>query len=438
MKYYGRYKQMNLSDRMAIEMALCNKEKLKTIAKRLGRHPTTISNEIKQNRTFIKGYYYLSNDCRKAKSCARKHICGDAYCNGRCVRCRIKDCHQYCDAYVSRACERFLHPPYVCNGCLDRANCTKDRYMYVAKFADAASERRRSESRQGSHLKGRELKELDELVSELVMKGQPLAHIYAEHSEEIPVSLRTVYNYIENQTLSIRNIDLRRKTRYKLKRKRQAQKQRERFWKYREGRTYDDYLIFMKQRDDSMTVEMDTVKGVRETGKRLLTMIFRKNSVMLLFLMPDGTAESVKSVFDYLYTILGTECFQRLFPVILTDNGSEFKRVDDLEMTSDFEYRTTVFYCDPMASWQKPHIEKNHEYIRYVIPRGRSLNKYTQDDITLLMNHINSIKRPGLENRSPYELAEDDEDMQQLMHVLKMHPVKADEVHLKPDLFNKL
>lgn len=41
-------------------------------------------------------------------------------------------------------------------------------------------------------------------------------------------------------------------------------------------------------------VEMDTVKGVREQGKRLLTMIFRKNNVMLLFLMPDGKAESVK------------------------------------------------------------------------------------------------------------------------------------------------
>lgn len=32
-------------------------------------------------------------------------------------------------------------------------------------------------------------------------------------------------------------------------------------------------------------VEMDTVKGVREQGKRLLTMIFRKNNVMLLFLI---------------------------------------------------------------------------------------------------------------------------------------------------------
>ena len=138
-------------------------------------------------------------------------------------------------------------------------------------------------------------------------------------------------------------------------------------------------------------VEMDTVKGVRERGKRLLTMIFQDNSVMLIFLLPDAKAASVKRIFDYLERGLGLERFQRLFPVFLTDNGSEFKKVDELELTEDYEYRTKVFYCDPMASWQKPHIEKNHEYIRYVLPKGKSLNPYTQEDMTLLMNHINAL-----------------------------------------------
>ena len=133
----------------------------------------------------------------------------------------------------------------------------------------------------------------------------------------------------------------------------------------------------------------------------------------------------------------GYETFTRLFPVILTDNGSEFKRVDDLEQSDSLTMRTSIFYCDPMASWQKPHIEKNHEFIRYVLPRGKSLNPYTQEDITLLMNHINSVRRPGLGNKTPYELAEDDADMQALMRLLKMHPIPPDEVHLKPDLLLK-
>ena len=157
-----------------------------------------------------------------------------------------------------------------------------------------------------------------------------------------------------------------------------------------------------------------------------------------MFLMPDGTAESVKRVFDYLERGLGLERFLRLFPVFLTDNGGEFKRVDDLELTEDYLYRTHVFYCDPMASWQKPHIEKNHEFIRYVTPRGRSLNRYTQEDMTLLMNHINSTRRPSLGNKAPYELIkEEDEDMWALWDLLKMDLVPPDEVHLMPDLFTR-
>ena len=165
-------------------------------------------------------------------------------------------------------------------------------------------------------------------------------------------------------------------------------------------------------------------------------------TVRILFLMPDGKAESVKRVFDYLETGLGIDVFRRLFPVILTDNGSEFKKVDELELTLDEDgflvYRTSLYYCDPMASWQKGCIEKNHEFIRYAVPKGKSLNPYTQEDMTLLMNHINSVKRPGLGNKSPYELVEeDDEDFKALMSLLKMHLIPPDEVHLMPDLFVK-
>ena len=79
---------------------------------------------------------------------------------------------------------------------------------------------------------------------------------------------------------------------------------------------------------------------------------------------------------------------------------------------------------------------KNHEFIRYASPKKKSLNPYNQDDITLLMNHINSIKRPGLGNKSPYELVEEgDNDFHELMKLLKMHLIPPDEVHLMPDLF---
>lgn len=197
--------------------------------------------------------------------------------------------------------------------------------------------------------------EMDELITKLVKKGQPLTHIYAEHENEIPVCLRTLYNYIDDGGLTVKNIDLRRKTGYKKRGKGYQPSIGFANIEFRQGRTYTDFEYAMKVKyTEDEVVEMDTVKGVREQGKRLLTMIFRKNNVMLLFLMPDGKAEPVKRVFDYLETGLGIEVFRRLFPVVLTDNGSEFKKVDELELTTDEDgfliYRTSLYYCDPMAS----------------------------------------------------------------------------------------
>lgn len=437
--YQKAHSQLTLSDRLAIEIGIERKESFKRIAKQLGRHPSTISHEVKENRTFIQGNYPGGNDCRRARKCSKKHLCGtDEYCHYPCRICRHHNCHDYCEEYISVRCLKWESAPYVCNTCNSKKLCWKDKYIYSAQYADASVKRRRSESRQGIRLSDEEKKELDCLITKLVRKGQPLTHIYAEHVNEMPVSLRSLYNYIDSGELTIRNIDLRRKTSYRPRRK--GTKELSMGFanqEYRQCRTYEDFESLMKYVDEDLVIEMDTVKGVRERGKRLLTMIFTRNSVMLMFLMPDGTAASVKRVFDYLETGLGIEVFQRLFPYILTDNGGEFKKVDQLELTRDFEYRTHLYYCDPMAAWQKPHIEKNHEFIRYVIPKKKSLNPYTQDDMTLLMNHINSTKRPGLGNKSPYEIAlsQEDEDFMLLWQLLKMNLIPPDEVHLAPDLF---
>ena len=434
MNYKGN-KQLTLSDRTQIEIGICQRKSFKEIAKEIGKNPSTISKEIKNNRTRIEGNYPAGKDCKNVNKCRVRNLCDSELCKRNCYTCFQLDCRTVCTQYVPAQCSRCDYPPYVCNVCYTKRKCINVKYIYSAKHADAASQRRRSSSRQGPRISEEEYEKLDEMLKKLVKKGQPLSHIFSEHAEEMPVCLRTLYNYIEHQELSVKSIDLRRKVGYKPRKKPRIYNPG-RDQEYRRGRTYDDFESYIKKQKSVHVVEMDTVRGVRETGKRLLTMLFRKNHVMLLFLMPDGKAESVKRVFDYLEAGLGVECFNQLFPVILTDNGSEFKRPEDLECTEDGEVRTQIFYCDPMASWQKPHIEKNHEFIRYVIPKGKSLNPYTQEDMILLMNHINSIKRSRLGGRSPYQLvAESDEAMQRLMSLLKMHPIPADEVHLKPDLF---
>ena len=429
-------KQINLNDRMTIETGLVFKDSIIKIAKKINVHPSTVTREIKNNRSFIAGFLPNGNDCRLSTRCHRLDVCSGCENNeGFCCYCTKVDCRTVCSKYISMRCYRFESVPYVCDACSERRQCTKNRYFYSARYADDLSNKRHSESRQGIRLTPEQLKELDELVTPLVKKGQSLSHIYSAHSNEIPVSLRSLYRMVDDCDLSIRAIDLRRKAKIKPRKKKKPPVDIMQTKGCRVGRTFEEFESFMSNKETLSAVEMDTVKGTRSIGKCLLTMIFRKSNMMLLFLLPNCRAQAVKDCFDFLEHGLGYDAFHRLFPAIITDNGSEFKHVDHLELSDSINLRTRIFYCDPMASWQKPHIERNHEYIRYVIPKGKSMDSYSHEDITLLMNHINSAKRPSLGDRSPYEtVGKDDKDMNKLMAIMKMHPIANDEVHLLPAL----
>lgn len=74
-----------------------------------------------------------------------------------------------------------------------------------------------------------------------------------------------------------------------------------------------------------------------------------------------------------------------------------------LETAADGTRITSIFYCDPSSSFQKPTIEDNHEFIRRILPKGRSFDDLTPADILLMMDHINSYSREKLNDKSPYE-----------------------------------
>ncbi len=153
--------------------------------------------------------------------------------------------------------------------------------------------------------------------------------------------------------------------------------------------------------------------------------------------MDACTQECVKDVIDELYEWLGADVFKRCFPVILTDNGPEFKNPSKLEYDDNGIERTRIFYCNPMASYQKPRIEKNHEYIRYILPKGKSLNNLTQEQLTLAINHINSIAIASLNGHTPFQLAQILMDAV-LLEKLSLKHKPADEVHLKPCTFTNI
>jgi IS30 family transposase len=428
------HKHLTLSDRIYIETSLERGLTFKEIAIFLQKDPTTISKEVRKHYTeknkdkaLVKAECIHKSDCQLTDICSNKRGCPHI---NACSNCKIAICGRYCNKYMPVICSRHKHAPYVCNGCRYFRSCQYNKRHYRAKYAQDMYLESLSVSRRGINLTPEELDEINCIVSPLIRMGQSVAHIYASHKDQIHCSKRTLYSYIDSNLLSVKNIDLRRKVKYKPRRSRKIRELSNAV--YRDGRTYIDFENYLVQYPDTNLVEMDTVEGGL-SGKVFLTLFFRNCSFMLIFLMERNTQKCVSEVFNMLEKSLGIKVFQKLFPVILTDNGSEFKRPDLLEFNEKGKQRTKLFYCNPYESWQKGRIEKNHEFIRYVIPKGRSFNQYTQEDITLLMNHINSVARASLNDKTPFELAELLLD-KKLLKALRLIAIAHDEVLLKPVL----
>ena len=202
------------------------------------------------------------------------------------------------------------------------------------------------------------------------------------------------------------------------------------------GRTYEDYIEYMTANPDTAVVQMDSVEG-RKGGKVLLTIFFTTSELMLAFLRDHNTARSVTEIFNSIDTILGREAFQALFPVILTDRGSEFTDPLSIEchMTTG-ELRTRIFFCDPQRSDQKGACEVTHEMIRRVLPKGASFDHLTQADVDRMMSHINSYTRKKLNNRSAHQLFSTIHSEDVLVK-LRQKLIPANEINLTPALLKQ-
>ena len=214
------------------------------------------------------------------------------------------------------------------------------------------------------------------------------------------ISLLIYYKLIDLGILEVRNIDLQRKVKFKQRRKQTSIYKIDK--KCTENRTYEDFLKYMEENPDTPIIEMDTVEG-RKGGKVLLTIHFVNSSFMLAFIRDHNDAESVINTFNKLQDILGLTKFKELFIIILTDNGSEFSNPNEMEYDPiTGEKRTQIFYCHPSSPYEKGSCEVNHELLRRILPKGTSFDDLTQNDINIVMSHINSYKRKKLNDKSPY------------------------------------
>ena len=352
-----KHKHLTLSDSNDIQLGLERGETFKAIGQSILKDPTTVSKEVKRNRQ------------------VRESTCDN-------LPCPLLD-----------------KAPFVCNGCPKRRqNCGYKKIFYLAKQAQKQYEQTLVEAREGTPLNSKTFWEMDKVISDGVKKGQHIYHILKTHN--LDVSSSTVYRHIRKGYLSIAPIDLARAVKFKERRKSKLPSIPK---EAKKGRSYEDFLNYLALNQLDSWLEMDTVMG-RMGGKVLLTFNLSFCNFIFARLLDNKTAlEVTKHLYDIKNTLhQADKDFFQLFPVILTDNGGEFVRVDDIEM--DVRGECKLFFCDPNRSDQKGRIEKNHTLIRDILPKGTSFDNLTQEDINLVCSHVNSVKRAALNGKSAYEL----------------------------------
>lgn len=390
------YSHLSEEQRYNIEHLLGINKNFTYIGKSINVDRTTISKEIKRNR-YIKSNFYDAFDSKGIKSTIEK-------------------------------CNRLKNPPYVCNSCPNKRYCTNHKLYYNARLAQKNSDTVLTESRSGIDITPEVIEEIEKTIVPLIKnQNQSVNQVYTNHSDILFFCKSTFYKYIDLGVLSLTNLDLPKKVKYK-KRKSRKNNDYKRKLALLKGRTYEDYLTFITEHPKMNICEMDTVEG-NKGGKVFLTIIIRDTKFMFIRLLDKKNVACVNKEIDNLKNTLGIKLFSKVFRIVLTDNGSEF--LDPLRIERDYnnnQKTCNVFYCNPYSSYQKPNIERNHEYIRRVFPKGTTLNNLTSKQVQKLETTINNIPRTKYDGKTPYEMTK--EKYPKLLEKLNYEYISPDDVSL--------
>ncbi len=242
-------KHLTLDDRSVIQNSLSCSYSFRRMAEQLDKHPTTISKEVRLHRelNLTGAYGRISNRCIHKKTCTVQGLCETLDCRyNSCRSC--KKCNLVCSDFQEEHCQILSRPPYVCNGCKQRSRCVLKKYFYSALTAQKNYLGTLSSCREGISYTENEIQGIDEVIAPLVKKKQSIHHIYVSQKDKLICSERTIYNLVDRCALSVRNIDLPRKVRYRPRRRSKPFKVDK---NCRIGRSYQDFLAYLQEYPDT-------------------------------------------------------------------------------------------------------------------------------------------------------------------------------------------
>ena len=436
-------KNKHLTDdlRLELQAAVRAHKSFSQINRELGIPRSTIKREIMNHREASTKTFFgrRFNPCMYRNSCKASGMCGRPDCARNCANCALRCRKDFCSRFKEEVCPRLSLPPYVCNGCPGEERCRLRKYYYIHKSAHEQYRDTLVSARQGINATQGELKAINEVLVPALNKGQSVHHAMISSPDSFGVCERTIYKYVNSGVLSVKRHNLPMAVRYKKRDGAPVEHKVDRHCT--EGRHWEFFKDYRAKNPDVQVAQLDTVEGGRDDKCALLTAMFPNQQFMVARLLPGKCARHVSDAFNWMWNTLGECTFKMLFPAILTDNDTEFSNPLAIETSpKDGSKRTSVFYTRPHKATDKSEVERNHEYIRRVVFKGKSFDALTQEHVNLMMSHVNSYVRASLMKgnapcRTPYERFsfEYGEEVAQKLGIV---PIPLRDVTLRPELLD--
>ena len=257
-------------------------------------------------------------------------------------------------------------------------------YLYngkVARYKAKAGEQQYKENRRNSRRQYKRLavSSFIKYVEEKFEKGWSLDACTGKALEtgkfrrDQIVCTKTLYNYVDNGLIGIKNIDLPEKL------SRNTKKEKVRKHKRILGDSIELRPENVELREEFGHWEVDTVVGSKhEDEPCIVTMVERKTREAIWIKASDHTADGVQAAIQSVMIQFGSMA-SAVFKTVTGDNGPEFARLAELVSQG-----TKVYFTHPYSSWEKGTNECHNKLLRRFIPKGVSMAGYSAEDIAYM------------------------------------------------------
>jgi IS30 family transposase len=234
--------------------------------------------------------------------------------------------------------------------------------------------------------------QIDPLTRQLVVERLSLQWSPEQIAASLPVSHETIYQHIYAD--KAQGGSLWKHLRCQRKRRKRYASGKSRRGQIIGRRPIAERPASVETRSQVGHWEGDTVIGAGHK-QAIVTLVERKSGFAVLSHVTRKTSDLVSQA---IITSLAPVA-QRV-RTVTDDNGKEFAD----HAVVDEALKSTAYFADPFASWQRGSNENFNGLLRQYIPKKRPLSTVTADELKMIQDRINHRPRKRLGFKTPYEV----------------------------------